>query len=521
MRSLRACSLKVKFPALQNKRSCEQENGLIVATKQVVCDGNETLNRDLKTPNSQSHGEPVGHFESAIGASLMFHRANGLKFLLATIFVSILLIESILPAEAQRRRGGLPLVRDAEIEALIKDYTTPIFKAAGIHGKNVEVFLLNRNEFNAFVTGTRMFINTGAIMQAGTPNEVIGVFAHETGHIVGGHLTRLRDSLEKAQILSVLGLLAGVGVAAGGNTDAGAAIALGSGTAAQRNFLSYQRSEEMAADRTGVDLLNRTKQSSKGMLTTFKRLGQNPLFSTGRLDPYALSHPLPRERIGLLQTVAQESPYFNKLDSPVLQRRHDLARAKIAAYAGGAGLVRNLFRKNLNGEAGTYGIAISHYLQGSAKKGIALIDKLIKKDPNNPYFHEIRGEMLLRSGKASAAAKAFQTAVKLDRRNNGLIRIQLGHALIETGNKANLESAVKVLKAGVGRDKYSSRGYGLLARAYAQQGNQTLAIAATAEEKFLQGRVDEAKQFAARALPRINRGSPQWRRLQDIMDFRK
>lgn len=415
----------------------------------------------------------------------------------------------------------MPLVRDAQIEALIQDYTAPVFKAAGIHGRDVEVFLLNRNDFNAFVTGTRMFINTGAIMQAGTPNEIIGVFAHETGHIVGGHLTRLRDSLEKAQILSVLGLLAGAGAAAAGSTEAGAAIALGSGTVVQRNLLNYQRSEEMAADRTGVTLLNKTKQSSLGMLKTFERLGQNPLFSSGKLDPYALSHPLPRERIALLKTVAQKSPYFDKKDPSQLQWRHDLARAKIAAYAGGAGLVRNVFGKNINGDAGTYGIAIAHYLQGSGKQGVKLMDRLLKKYPNNPYFHEMRGEMLLRSGKASDAAQAFQRAVKLDTRNNGLLRVQLGHALIETGNKANLTAAVKILKAGVGRDKYSSRGYGLLARAYAQQGNQTLAIAATAEEKFLQGRVKEAKQFAARALPRVKRGSPQWRRLQDIMDFSK
>ncbi|MEM7290054.1 MAG: M48 family metalloprotease, partial [Pseudomonadota bacterium] len=176
---------------------------------------------------------------------------------------------------AQQRRGALPLVRDAEIEGLIRDYTLPIFRAAGLGSNSIEVFLLNRREFNAFVTGSRMFINTGAIMQAGTPNEVIGVFAHETGHIVGGHLTRLRQRLETARVLSVLGLLAGAGVAATGNSSAGAAIATGSGTAVQRSVLAYQRGEEIAADRTAVNLLNKTQQSSLGMLKTFERLGQN------------------------------------------------------------------------------------------------------------------------------------------------------------------------------------------------------------------------------------------------------
>lgn len=419
-------------------------------------------------------------------------------------------------AHAQR---GLPLVRDAEIEALIQDYTRPIFKVAGLNRGGVEVFLLNRTDFNAFVTGTRMFINTGAIMQAETPNEIIGVFAHETGHIVGGHLVRLRDRLEKAKILSVLGLLAGAGAAAAGSTEGAAAIITGAAGAGQRSLLSYQREEELAADRSGVTLLNKTGQSSKGMIKTFQRLGKNPLFSSGRLDPYALSHPVPRERIALLNNVAKKSPHFNKKDSANLQLRHDLARAKIAAYAGGASLVRNIFRKNLNGTAGTYGIAISHFLNGVPRRGLPMIDKLIKKMPNYPYFHEMKGEMLLRSGKASQAATSFQKAVNLDKRQNGLLRIQLGHALLETKSKKNLAAAIKTLKQGTSRDPYSSAGYGYLARAYGVNGQQTLALAASAEARFLQGNLKDAKQFARRAQPQLKKGSPQWLRLQDIIEF--
>ena len=440
--------------------------------------------------------------------------------MISTVRLTLAVVFLVLVPVIAEARGRLPLVRDAEIENLIRDYTTPIFRAAGLGKNAVDVFLVNRNEFNAFVTGTRMFINTGAIMQSDTPNEVIGVFAHETGHIVGGHLVRLRDRLERAQILSVLGLLAGAGAAAGGSPEAGAAIALGSGSAIQRDILSYQREEEMAADRTGVTLLNKTGQSGKGMLETFKRLGQNPLFSSGRLDPYALSHPLPRERIALLKTVVEASPNYGKKDSASLQLRHDLARAKIAAYAGGASLVRNLFKKNLNGPAGTYGIAISHFLQGSPKQGLKLMDRLLKKYPNNPYFHEMVGEMYLRSGKAAKAAKAFSKAISLEGGRSGLLRIQLGHALIETNDKRNLDAAIKALKEGIARDKYSSRGYAYMARAYAAKGDQILAIAATAEEKFLQGDIKSAKQFAARAQPKIKKGSPQWLRLQDILTYK-
>lgn len=450
---------------------------------------------------------------------VLFLLPQFLQRTLATFMIAIFLVPLLVETSYGQRRGGLPLVRDAEIEHLIRDYTRPVFKSAGLPRNSVDVFLLNRNEFNAFVTGTRMFINTGAIMQAGTPNEVIGVFAHETGHIVGGHLTRLRQRLEQAQLLSVLGLLAGAGAAATGNAGAGAAIALGSGSVAQRGLLAYQRDEEYAADRTGVTIMNNAGMSSKGMLTTFQRLGQNPLFSSGRRDPYASSHPLPRERVATLKTIVEKSPFYNKKDSPALQLRHDMARAKIAAYAGGGGLVRNLFKKSLNSDPAVYGTAIAHYLGGSPKRGLRMIDKLARKQPNNPYVHEIRGEMYLRAGNASKAVKSFTTAVNLDGGKTGLLQIQLGHALIQTNKKSNIDKAIKVLKAGIARDKYSARGYGYLARAYAARGQQNLAIASSAEEKFMQGRLKEAKQFAARAQPRLKRGSPQWLRLQDILDF--
>lgn len=433
--------------------------------------------------------------------------------LVLTIFAFVL-NPFINSAQAQR---GLPLVRDAEIEALLQDYTDPIFQAAGLRKRGVEVFLINRNDFNAFVTGTRMFINTGAIMQSDTPNEIIGVFAHETGHIVGGHLVRLRDRLEKAQFLSVLGVLAGAGAAAAGSGDAAAAIITGTGAVTQRSLLAYQREEELAADRTGVTLLNKTKQSSLGMLDTFRRLGKNPLFSSGRRDPFASSHPAPPQRVALLKTVAEKSPHYNKKDSKRLQLRHDLARAKIAAYAGGGSLVRNIFGKNLNGIAGTYGIAISQFLGGVPRKGLPLIDKLIKKMPKYPYFHEMKGEMLLKSGKPKQAAASFKKAVALDKRQNGLLRIQLGHALLQSGGKKNLSNSIKTLKAGVTRDRYSSAGYGYLARAYGKNGDQVLALAASAQARFLQGKFRDAKQFALRAQPHLKKGSAEWLRLQDII----
>lgn len=426
-------------------------------------------------------------------------------------------------AAAQKKGRSLPLIRDAEIEGLLKDYTSSIFKAAGLPRNSVDVFIINRREFNAFVTGTRMFFFAGALTIAKTPNEIIGVIAHETGHLVGHHSVRMHEQLEKAKIMSVLGALLGAGamIAGGdGGSAAGGAILLGSHQAIRRGLLSYQRSEEMAADNTAIKLLNKSGQSSLGMIETFKGFARNELFSNNSQNAYARSHPLPRERIALLQRLVKKSKFRNKKDSRSLQLRHDMMRAKIAAYTGGARAVRSLFAKNLNGAPARYGDAITTYLTGSPKRALPKINALIKQQPKNAYLYELRGEMQLRSGRASASIKSFKQAIKLDKYKSGLLRIQLGHAYLETNNPKLLVAAIKELKAGISRDRNSANGYGHLARAYARQGKTILAIAASAEEKYMQGNLKQAKIFAHRAQPKLKRGTPQWLRLQDILDYK-
>lgn len=447
-----------------------------------------------------------------------------LNMKIMSLFACAILILSIGAdiALAQKSRRSLPLIRDAEIEGLLKDYTRPIFKAAGLRSNAADIFIVNRPEFNAFVTGTRMFFFTGALTTAKTPNEIIGVIAHETGHLVGHHLVRQHDEIAKAKLLSVLGAIAGAGamIAGGdGGRSAGTAILMGSQHAARRGLLSYQRDEEIAADRTAISLLNKSRQSSLGMITTFKGFARNELFSSGARNSYGRSHPLPRERIALLQDLASKSKYAGKKDPKSLQLRHDMARAKIAAYTGGGRAVRALFSRSLNSAPARYGDAIATFLSGAPRRALPKIDKLIKQQPKNAYLYEMKGEMLLRSGKATAAIKPFKKAIKLDRHKSGLLRIQLGHAYLETNSPKLLRAAVKELKAGISRDHNSANGYGHLARAYARQGNTTLAIAASAEEKNMQGNLKQAKIFARRAQPKLKKGTPQWLRLQDILDY--
>nr|WP_152047875.1 M48 family metalloprotease [Aureimonas psammosilenae] len=435
---------------------------------------------------------------------------------MATAFTSV-------AAEAAPRRSNLPIVRDAEIEALVADYTRPIFKVAGLK-QPVDIILVNNPEFNAFVSGRRIFVNTGTIVGSGTPNELIGVLAHETGHLAGGHQNRLRQQVDQAQRIATIAGVLGIGLAAAGAAAgsgnlarAGTGIFAGGGTAAMRGLLGYQRSEETTADRSALVYLEKAGQSPKGLITSFERLERNNILSGVQSSRYISSHPAPRDRISLMETTARQSPYFDKTDSPDLQLRHDLARAKIVAYNEGGGAVQRLFRKDPRGLPALYGDAISTHLAGSPALALQKIDAVVAKAPKNPYFHEMRGEILLEAGRAKDAATAFQTAAKLDPRKSGLIEASIGQALVTSGDASQMKEAVSRIKQGIDADPSNANAYRFLAMAYNKLGDDASAELATAEGYWHGGAMKDAKLFAARAQLKMKPGTPQWLRAQDIL----
>jgi predicted Zn-dependent protease len=244
------------------------------------------------------------------------------------------------PVQAEKQGGGLPVIRDAEVEQVLRDYSTPILRAAGLGQRNIRVVIINDRGFNAFVIDAkRIFVNAGALMDAQTPNQIIGVLAHETGHISGGHLSKLRAELATAQTAAIITMLLGIGAMAaaatsrnnqvGGNPAVGM---IGAQGVIQRSLLAYQRQHEEQADRAGVNFLNTTGQSAKGMYETFKRFADQMLFASSRADPYLMSHPMPTERIAALAEIAKTSPNWEKKDPPELQARHDLMRAKLFGF---------------------------------------------------------------------------------------------------------------------------------------------------------------------------------------------
>ena len=433
-------------------------------------------------------------------------------------------VSLVLVAASPSRAQSVAVVRDAEIESLLTDYAAPIFRAAGLADQNIRIVLVSDGSFNAFVDGRRIFINTGALLLSETPGEIIGVIAHEAGHLAGGHQQRLREQIARAQVLGVVGSLLGVGAVAAGSltgssgaAGAGVGMMTGAGSVAQRNLLSYRRSEEMNADQAAIRFLDATGQSGAGMLATFERFSEGLALLGNRVDPYKLSHPLPRERIAQLERLVRSSPHYSAPTPASLQMRHDLMRGKIAANVGGAQAVQRAFRNNTGSIGARYGYAIASHLSGNSAGALGEFDALIAAQPNNAYFHEIKGEVLLSMRRPAEAAASLQRAASLDDSGTGIIRGQRGFALLHTGNPADLDQAITELRAAVSMDPTNLNAYRQLAQAYGQSGDVANAELAMAEGHFEAGNRREARSFAARALQKLQPGTPSWTRANDIV----
>jgi predicted Zn-dependent protease len=431
------------------------------------------------------------------------------------------LVAASAPVRAQQSGAGVPVIRDAEIEQLLRDYSAPILRAAGLAKQNVKIVIINDRNFNAFVMdGRHIFVNAGTLLEAKTPNEVIGVFAHETGHLAGGHLSRMREKLAAAQTQSIIAMIAGIGVAiasahsSGGGTGMGGVLA--PQEAIRRSLLSYVRTQEDQADHAGVKFLNATGQSPKGMYDTFKRLSSEVLFTAQHVDPYAQTHPMPADRVAALEVIAKASPYWSKTDPPELQQRHDLMRAKLYGFLDRADAVARRYPLSDNSLAARYARAIATYRRADVKHAVEQIDALIQAQPSNPYFHELKGQALLESGRPAEAVAPLRRAAQLAP-SPALIQIMLAQALIATGNAKHADEAVGLLRAALTREPEATDAYAQLAMAYGKKGDLAHADLASAEAAFYRGDFTAATMLATRAKTRLPVGSPAWVRADDIV----
>jgi predicted Zn-dependent protease len=452
-------------------------------------------------------------------------KPSKLTAITAAIALALTPVLAPLSAFAEDKEKGPSLLRDTETEQLLRDYTRPVLRVAGLEKQNIQVTIINDVAFNAFVAdGHRIFVNYGALMQSETPNQIIGVLAHETGHLAGGHLAKLREQVAMAQTQMVIAMLLGVGALAagakgGGNSglaNAGAATLSAPQEVIQRSLLSYVRGQEENADRAGVKFLTATGQSPKGMYETFKRFTNDSLFAAHGADPYTQSHPMPAERVAALEEFAHSSPYWDKKDDPALQLRHDMMRAKVSAFMERQDTVYRRYPLSNNSLPSRYAHAISTYLHGDLQNALTQIDALIQVQPNNPYFYELRGQALLEGGKPTEAIAPLRRAVQLSN-NAPLIEMLLGQALVASDNKAYAEEAIGILRAAVARETEAPLGYLQLAMAYSRKGDLAEADLASAQAAYLRGDNKTARDLASRAKTRFAIGTPGWVKADDII----
>lgn len=436
-------------------------------------------------------------------------------------------IGGTLPTQASAQ--GVPLIRDSEIETLLSDYARPLFKAGGLGSNRISMRIVKEDSFNAFVVdGRNVYINTGSLMQADTPNQVIGVIAHETGHIIGGHLAALRARIAKDQTRALLANILGIGLliagGAGGNRELGGAgqgVLAGGTELIQRSLLAERRQQESAADQSGLKLLETTRQSGRGMLETFERFAQQEYISDSQKDPFVRSHPVATERLSRLRNLVEKSPYFETKDNPELQLRHDLMRAKLSGYLERPGTVMNRYRANDTSLPARYARAIAKYFQGgpgALEAALADLDGLIRERPQNPWFYEVKGDLLSRAGRKADSIPPLRQALKLAP-DATLICVQLADSLQAMGDPTSFNESVVLLRKSIVEDQ-NSRAYRLLAIAYSRQGKGPEADAAQAQAAFLEGDLKQAQIFAKRAQIKLAPGSPEWIKTDDIINYK-
>jgi predicted Zn-dependent protease len=432
------------------------------------------------------------------------------------VLYTVLAVGLIQPAFGQDR--GLGLIRDAEIENIIRDYSTPIFNAAGLDAESVSIHIVNDPRLNAFVAGgQRMFLNTGLLMRAETPEQVIGVVAHEAGHIAGGHLARLQYELRNAETTSILAMILGTaaGLATGDGRVAGAIIS-GGNQAAFSNLLKYSRTQESAADAAGLKYLDSTGMSARGLLEFFELLQREIRVTGGREHPYLSSHPLTGDRITTIQSHLAFSRFANAGTPPDLLRKHARMRAKLIGFMEALETTLEVYPETDTSIPARYARAIAYYRQSDLMRALPLIDGLIAEEPDNHYFHEVKGQMLLENGRVEDSLIPYQRMAELAP-GEPLLRSALAKAQVESGNPALVEDARSNLLAATRSEPTLRESWRLLTIVYGRLGQQGELALSQAEYNLLGGDPKAAEALGNRALDLLPTGSPGWIRAQDII----
>ena len=430
---------------------------------------------------------------------------------LAALCIAIAAWLPAAPASAQ-----ISLLQDTETERTLKSYEDPIIKAAGLDPGAVKLYIVNDSTINAFAAeGQNIFVNSGLFIQLRTPNELIGVLAHETGHIAGGHLVRDTAAIKKAYVPMLLSMIVGIAAAAAGGGDATMAIMMAGQQAAQAQFNEFSRAQEATADTMGQKYLRMTHQSGEGMVNVFQRMADESARASAHPDRFATDHPADRDRVATLQTIADASPYANVTDSPEAQHEFDMIKAKMLGYLAPVPDVLKFYPPKNMSKPARYARAMAYMRKPDLKLALEEINSLVKDEPNNPYFYEMLGQIYVQMSQPERGLAPYQKSVDI-LPDAPELRVALAAAQLATEKKALAQSAVDNLKIALNQDNEDPFAWYEAAQGYSALGNQPMADLATAE-RFYAESSPATLVFAKRAAKELPEGSPEWQRANDIV----
>ncbi|HVI50335.1 MAG TPA: M48 family metalloprotease [Candidatus Sulfotelmatobacter sp.] len=437
-----------------------------------------------------------------------------ISFLAVLCLISLGLISA---ASTRADAQELSLIRDAEIENTIRLYATPLFEQAGVEPDAVQIHLVKDNTLNAFVAeGLNLFINTGLIIKTDHAGQLIGVIAHESGHIAGGHLVKGRTAMENAQNASLAATILGMAAAvAAGRGDVGIAMVGGGNEAALRSYLAFSRGIEASADTAALTFLDNLHLSARGFLEFMEKLGGQELLTSSRQDPYMRTHPVTSERIDEIRNHVEHSPYSDNPVPPQYVELHRRMVAKLVAFMQPPVSTLMHYREDDKSIEARYARAIAYYRKPDLGNAVPLIDGLIAERPKDPYFHELKGQMLFENGRGPEAIPEYRLAIQY-LPDNALLLEELGQAEVESEDPAMAAEATKHLKTATQRDPGSAGAWRMLSIAYGRSGNEPMAEAALAEYCLLAGQYSEALYHVEKARKGVKPGSPTALRLEDV-----
>ncbi len=417
--------------------------------------------------------------------------------------------------------GAQTVIRDAEIEEYMTEWFEPVYQAAGMSADQVKIVIVQDPMVNAFVAGgSNIFFYTGLLEKTDGPGEIIGVMAHELGHIAGGHLIRAREAMENASFEAILGSIIGVGAAIlTGDGNAAGALGSAGSSMAQRKFLSYSRGFESSADQFALSTLNKASLDPSGLATFLEKLEAQELLPASQQSEYVRTHPLTRTRIESVTAGAQQSAANGKSYPAKWTDQHARMKAKLMGYIAPQQVSWTYDDRDTSIPA-LMARAIAAYRTNDVPLALKLTDQLIAREPDNAYFQELKGQMLMEFGRVPDALPYYQKAVSLKPRS-GLIRTALGHAQLETAGSdpAKLQKSIENLEAAMKYEPRAPRIHRLLATAYGRKGDDANARLHLAEEALLLRNKPYARAQAEAAVKSLPQGSRGWLRAKDIIAF--